>query len=145
MRVLIVEDDPTTAQMMKFMIRNYVEYSHAGNGQEGYDAFCTALDEKKPFDLVFLDIMMPMVDGQEMLEAIRVYEEDCGISCSEGAKVVMTTCVDDTKEIYHSLSHGVLEYLTKPVDRKKLLSIMEIVNGSPLTKQDEPYEEGVFS
>ncbi len=145
MRVLIVEDDPTTAQMMKFMVRNYAEFTHARNGQDGYDTFCTALEDKKPFDLVFLDIMMPKVDGQEMLEAIREYEEDCGISGSDGSKVVMTTCVDDTKEIYHSLSHGVLDYLTKPVDRKKLMTIMERVNGSPLEKRDEPFEEGVFS
>lgn len=144
MRVLIVEDDPTTAQMMKFMLRNYVEFAHAKNGQEGYDVFCNNFEDEKPFDLILLDIMMPMVDGQEMLEALREYEEENGVVQSAGSKVVMTTCVDDNKEIYHSLSHGVMDYMTKPIQRDKLLSLLEQVNGSPLEKQETPFEEGEF-
>ena len=144
MRVLLVEDDPTTAQMMKFMLRNYVEFAHAQNGQEGYDQFCDALENQKPFDLVLLDIMMPMVDGQEMLEAIRDYEEDAGIVRSEGTKVIMTTCVDDNKEIFHSLSHGVMDYMTKPIEREKLMGILEQINGAPLEKQEAPFVEGEF-
>ncbi|MCB0328616.1 MAG: response regulator [Bdellovibrionales bacterium] len=127
MKVLIVEDDPTTAHLMKYVVGKHAEYEHAENGQEAYDEFCNAFERGEPFDLIFLDIMMPIADGQEVLQAIREFEEEQEIVQSQGVKVVMTTCVSDNKEVYQALAAGALDYLTKPVKKQKLEQILESV------------------
>ena len=125
MKVLIVEDDPTTAHLMKYVVGKHADFEHADNGQKAYDEFCNAFESTEPFDLIFLDIMMPIADGQEVLQSIRAFEEDQGIIQSEGVRVVMTTCVDDNKEIYEALASGAMEYLTKPVRKERLQQIID--------------------
>jgi two-component system chemotaxis response regulator CheY len=124
MKVLIVEDDATTAHLMKYVVGKYAEFDHAENGQEAYDAFCDAYEENTPFDLILLDIMMPIADGQEVLHAIREYEEEQGLVQSDGVPVVMTTCITDNREICEALSAGAMEYLAKPVQKEKLEQIL---------------------
>lgn len=130
MKILIVEDDPTTAEIMKIVVREHGEFRHAANGQLGYDLYCDAYEQEEPFDLIFMDIMMPVADGQEALAAIRQFEEENGLSQAEGVQVVMLSCIDDPIEVYEALSSGAIEYLTKPIERKKVESVIDRVKAS---------------
>lgn len=125
MRVLIVEDEPTSARLLEATISNFAECQRAGNGQECFEKFCNAIDEGKPFDLIFLDIMMPGVDGQEALAAIREVEENAGVAPDAGVKIVMTTALDDPQSLYHAHFAGCSEYLVKPIRREDLMRTLK--------------------
>jgi two-component system chemotaxis response regulator CheY len=125
MRFLIVEDEATSARMLEATMAKFGRCERANDGEEGFAKFCSAIDEGKPFDLIFLDIMMPGVDGQEALAAIREIEERFGIAAESGVKVVMTTALDDSHNIYEAHFTGCNEYLVKPIRREDLMRVVK--------------------
>ncbi|NCC53452.1 MAG: response regulator, partial [Spartobacteria bacterium] len=71
MKTLIVDDDFTNRILLQAIMEEYGVAHIAVNGREAVDAVCMAMDDGVPYDLVCLDIMMPEMDGQEALKAIR--------------------------------------------------------------------------
>ena len=134
MRVLIVEDDPTTGHLMKYVVGRHAEYDHAVDGEEAFDKFCDAFEANEPFDLVFLDLMLPVADGQEVLQAIRAYEEQNGIIQTEGVPVVITSALEDNSEVYQAMAAGAIDYLMKPVKTEKLIELLQRVERSVVSK-----------
>ncbi|HAS82691.1 MAG TPA: response regulator [Verrucomicrobia bacterium] len=121
MKTLIAEDDFTSRLLLITLLKSYGQIDIAMNGKEAVEAVRLAIDADKPYDLICLDIMMPEMDGQQALKVIRNLEETHGILLSHGVKVVMTTALDDLKNVgaaYHSLCDA---YLTKPIHKAKLL------------------------
>lgn len=125
MKFLIVEDDFISRKILQDNLRGYADCHAAVNGKEALEAFHCALDEGKPYDLVFLDIMMPEMDGRTALRKIRELEAEHGIRGLDCAKVIMTTALDDNKNILGSFTDGCECYLTKPINRKKLFETIE--------------------
>lgn len=122
MRILIVEDDFISRKLLQRLLGHYGECDIAVNGQEAVDAFKLAHGEGKPYDLICMDIMMPVVDGQKALRMIREVEKEMGIPMTREAKVIMTTALDDPRNVVESLyKGGATSYITKPIDKKKLL------------------------
>jgi two-component system chemotaxis response regulator CheY len=79
--------------------------------------------ENDPYNLICLDIMMPVMDGQQTLQEIRKMEERHGIVGVDTTKVIMVTAADDSKNILKAFRQGQCEaYLTKPLDREKLIT-----------------------
>lgn len=122
LKILIVEDDFYTRRLMQRFLAPYGEVDIAVNGEEALDAYTTSLNEEFSYDLICLDILMPVMDGQETLEKIREVEEERGIYGSDGAKIVMVTVLDDNKNILKAFRTGCEGYITKPVDKKKLIT-----------------------
>jgi two-component system, chemotaxis family, chemotaxis protein CheY len=92
------------------------------NGLEALEAVRLGFQENEPYDLICLDIMMPVMDGQQALLEIRKVEEDLGITGLNATKVIMVTAFDDSKNIMKAFRQGQCEaYMTKPLDREKLL------------------------
>jgi len=122
MRVLIAEDDFIARRLIKDILSPYGECDIVVDGEEAAKAFQLAWDEKKPYDLVCLDIMMPNVNGQEALRRIRSLEKEKGIKGPQEAKVIMITVLDDPKTIVEALHNGgATSYIVKPVNKGKLL------------------------
>jgi two-component system, chemotaxis family, chemotaxis protein CheY len=122
MKTLIVEDDFTSRLLFQEFLKSYGQSHIAVNGREAIEAVCRALEAGEPYDLMCLDIMMPEMDGQEALKQIRKQEEIRGILPPDGVKVVMTTALDDIKNVltaYHGLCDA---YLTKPIRKEDLLN-----------------------
>ena len=120
MKTLIVEDDFTSRLLLQELLKSYGPCHIAVNGKEAVEATADALEDE-PYDLICLDIMMPEMDGQEALRRIREQEGARGTLSSHGAKIVMTTALGDIKNVmaaYQSLCDG---YLTKPIQKAKLL------------------------
>jgi len=85
-------------------------------------AFKDALKQGDPYDLICLDIMMPQMDGHQALEAIRQIESEHGISGGlDSVKVIMTTVLDDPKNVMKSFREGCEGYVVKPIEKQKLL------------------------
>jgi two-component system, chemotaxis family, chemotaxis protein CheY len=124
MRFLIVEDDFTSRQLMQIYLAEFGQAFVAVNGREAVMAFETALSNGHPYDLICLDIMMPEMDGQRALEAIRDIEHQYGIGGLSAVKVIMTTAKDGSKDIFTAFRAGCEAYIIKPVRKNALLEEM---------------------
>jgi two-component system chemotaxis response regulator CheY len=128
MRILIVEDDATSRLLLKKMLGSYGTCDVAVNGKEALEAFRLANQQGEGYALVCLDIMMPEMDGQAALKAIRAMETAAGRLPSQSAKIVMTTALRDIENVtiaYRELCDG---YLVKPVLREKLIALLKELN-----------------
>jgi len=128
MKVLIVEDDFTSRLLMQGLFEPYGLTHTCVNGREGVEAFRKALEDYAPYDLVCLDIMMPDMDGQAALKQIREIEENAGIFSTSGVRIIMTTALDDRKNIMTAFKEQCDAYLVKPIDREKLLDTLRSLN-----------------
>ena len=119
MKTLIVEDDFTSRLLLQEILKRHGVVHIAVNGREAIEAVGGAMDAGEPYDLVCLDIMMPVMDGVEALKAIRQMEEARGIYSSQGAKIFMTTALADLKNVVQAF-HGLCDaYLLKPIEKAK--------------------------
>lgn len=125
MKILIVEDDLTSRKVIYKLLSDYGECDITVDGMEAIDAFLLAHDEGKPYDLICLDIMMPKLDGVSALKVIREMEHDKGISKDKRVKIIMTTALNDTKNVYEAFEYGCQAYAAKPLDSKKLIEVLE--------------------
>jgi two-component system, chemotaxis family, chemotaxis protein CheY len=125
MRILIVEDDPATQKLVQRYLSEYGDCDVTANGTEALNAFIDALSQNKPYDMICLDIMMPKMNGHQVLEAIRRVENDHEIKGLDGVKVIMTTALGDSKNVIGAFREGCEAYIVKPVKKDKLLAEME--------------------
>ena len=86
---------------------------------EAVDAFNMALEEKEPYDLICLDIMMPVMDGYQALVGIRNLEKQKNISEEKAAKVIITTALNDESSVKMAFELGCTLYSGKPVDQDR--------------------------
>lgn len=128
MKTLIVEDDFTSRFILQEMLSPYGEVHIAVNGKEAVSAVEKAYKEDTPYDLLALDIMMPEMDGQETLIAIRSFEDTMDIFPGNGIKILMTTGLDDKDNIFTAFREQCDGYLTKPLSREKLIEYLESFN-----------------
>ncbi len=122
MKTLIVEDDFTSRLLLQEFLNPYGPTHVAVNGYEAVEAVRTALAAGEPYELICLDIMMPEMGGQSALRHIRDMEEARGILSTRGAKIIMTTALDDVNNVIGAFRGLCDVYLTKPIDRAKLLN-----------------------
>lgn len=124
MKSLIVDDDFYSRRILQTIFSNYGECHVAVDGKEALFAFEQSLAEEKPYDIICLDIMMPEMDGQEALKAIRAVEEKKGIFGSDSVKIIMTTALDDSDNIRTAFREQCESYLLKPISKPKLVKIL---------------------
>ncbi len=110
MKVLVVDDNANNRLILRLMLDDYEEsndikfsISEAEDGQIAID-----MCKKEQFDIVFMDIMMPNVDGLEATKVIR--ENDSKIM------IIAVSAVDDSDKMKLILNHGAEDYIPKPVN-----------------------------
>lgn len=120
MRILVAEDDFSARLVLQRLLKDYGSVDVAVDGREAVEAFRAALEAGEPYRLVCLDIMMPDLDGQEALRQMRALEAERGIRSTCGAKIVMTTALDDPKTVVEAFKGLCDTYLVKPIDKEAL-------------------------
>ncbi len=128
MKCLIVEDESVSRRLLCALLSKLGTCHEAESGQLALDMFTETLDTGEHFDLVCLDIMMPEMDGHQVLEKIRSLEEEHGISESQQVKVLMTTSRDNPKDKFKAFRQQCEAYLVKPISRDKLLETLKALN-----------------
>jgi two-component system, chemotaxis family, chemotaxis protein CheY len=119
MKILIVEDDFTSRKLLQKILSEYGECDIAVDGEEAIKAFNFAHEDNTPYNLICMDIMMPNVDGHEALSKIRETERKLGVTDRNEVKVIMTTALDDPKNVMKALyKEGATSYLVKPVGKQ---------------------------
>jgi len=131
MKMLIVDDDEINRRLLQALAKPFGETVLACNGREALDFYRVAAEEKKPFAVIFLDIMMPEMSGHDCLQEVRSYEKKNGVESGEGSKVVMVTALGDARNVMNAFSAGAEYYLVKPVQQRKLYELMSEMGFKP--------------
>jgi len=121
MRILIVDDDFTSRRLLQTFLSEYGQCDVAVNGKEAVEAYRNSMNEWDAYDLICLDIMMPEMDGQQVLKEIRQIEKGSGKDGLDGVKIIMTTALDDSDNIKQAFREQCEVYLVKPIEKQKLL------------------------
>lgn len=112
-RILIVEDEQSIADMTKLCLKkNGYLCDSVNNGAKAADII-----ESKHYDLVLLDIMLPDMDGFELIEYIKQYE----------IPVIFVTAKISVADRVRGLKSGAEDYIIKPFDLQELLARIETV------------------
>jgi len=124
MKTLVIEDDFVTSQVMKEILLSFGDCDIATDGTIGLDYFNEALINNNPYDLIFLDIMMPGLTGQEVLKQIRDIESGKKILGLDQTNIIMSTALDDISNIKKAFKSQAEGYIVKPIDKDKIIKIL---------------------
>lgn len=126
MKILIAEDDFASRIVLQKMLSTIGNCDVVINGKEAVDAYSLAMQEGDPYDLICLDIMMPVMDGREALKLIRQKENELKVVPKKETKIIMVTALDTPKDVMEAFFlGGCSSYLVKPVEKQKLLNIIK--------------------
>src|SRR5579872_5842263 len=125
--ILLVDDEPGMLRYIRTLLEvdNY-KVETASTGEEAVQRVEKGL---RP-DLVLLDLLMPGIDGLQTLEQLRKLQP--------GVKVIMLSCVSDTRKVVQAIRLGAHDYLTKPFQKSELDTVIDQCLGT--NKQNYPGE-----
>lgn len=127
-KILVVDDEDDILNFLELVLREKgYEVLTAGGGQEAL----TQAQMSKP-DLVLLDIMMPQMDGWEVLKLLRVDEETAKVP------VAMLSARTDAQDRVQGLQEGAVDYIFKPFSLQDLLKKIESIFGQTETSSQDP-------
>lgn len=119
MKILLAEDDFATRKFMNGFLSKYGDCDVTVDGMEAVDAFMMALEDGEPYDLVCLDVMMPVMDGYQALIGIRNLEKERNIPEEKAAKIIMATALNEEKNVKMAFDLGCTIYSGKPIDQER--------------------------
>jgi two-component system, chemotaxis family, chemotaxis protein CheY len=120
MRALIVDKEQESVALLWSHLTGLGDVTVVNDGEAAFEAFCSAIDTGRPFDLVCLDTNLPQVDGIDLLAGLRQYEESRGIVADAASKILITTTVCSIDNFYAASSAGCTTFLCKPLDWERL-------------------------
>lgn len=121
MKILIVDDELTSRELLKAMLSPYGECHLSESGREAVEIFKRSEDQGERFDLICMDIMMPEMSGHETLREIRKIESARPDANPHRAKVIMATALGDAQNIMDAVKSGDDAYIVKPIGRETLI------------------------
>ncbi len=124
MKILIAEDDFASRKFMLKFLSKFGECDVTVDGMEAVDAYIMALDSGEGYSLVCLDIMMPVLDGYQALKSIRELEEERKIPEEKRAKIIMTTALNEGRNVTKAFDMGCVAYAGKPIDQAKFENVL---------------------
>ena len=121
-QVLIVEDNAINRELLCNILAEEYETLEAENGEE---ALAILRERKDEIALVLLDVIMPVMDGYQALKNIRDIEKEHGIPQDKAARIIMTTALNEEKNVKKAFELGCTVYCAKPIDMDKLRSTLQ--------------------
>ena len=135
-KILLVDDEPGMLRYIKTLLEvDDYKVETATTGEEALQRVEKGLQP----DLVLLDVLMPGIDGLQTLEQLRQKQP--------GVKVVMLSCVNDTRKVVQAMKLGAQDYLTKPFQKAELDSVIDLSLGKgnqAVTGEVEELADDVF-
>src|SRR5450631_2261381 len=117
--ILLVDDEPGMLRYIRTLLEvDEHKVQTASTGEEAVERVQKGLQP----DLVLLDLLMPGIDGLQTLEQLR--------QLKPGLKVVMLSCVNDTRKVVQAMRLGAIDYLTKPFQKAELDAVIGTCVGS---------------
>ena len=99
-------------------------------GYPAYVAFENPFEPEwgEPYDLACLDIMMPVMDGYQALKGIRNLEKEKNIPEDKAVKVIMTTALNEERDVKMAFELGCTIYSGKPIDQGRFEQALRKLN-----------------
>lgn len=119
MKILVVDDDPLGRELLRMHLKEYGICDLACNGREALDAFHKARQSDTPYDLISLDVEMPLVDGKQVLSEIRETERD-----GKHTSCVFIITAHESPELAEKIS-GANDFISKPFSANLLKRLLE--------------------
>lgn len=117
-KILLVDDEPGMLRYIKTLLEvDDYKVETATTGEEAVQRIEKGLQP----DLVLLDVLMPGIDGLQTLERLRQLQP--------GVKVVMLSCVSDTRKVVQAMKLGAQDYITKPFQKAELDAVIDLSLG----------------
>jgi two-component system chemotaxis response regulator CheY len=123
-KILVVEDELTSRELLRVILEPHGQVHTVADGIEAIKAFNLAF-EGEPFDLICLDIMMPRMDGQQVLEGIRRIEAERGILGPDGVKILMISALGDFEHVTAAFASQCTSYITKPIEAERIVEELQ--------------------
>ncbi len=121
LRVLVAEDNPTNLKVANLILRPFVSlFDSAVDGVEAVKKF-----KENKYDIIFMDVQMPLMDGYEATKCIRDYETENNL---KPVKIVAMTANAMQDDIELCLNSGMDNYLSKPFKRDDMVRIIQSLN-----------------
>lgn len=131
MRILIAEDDFASRKFMDKYLSQYGDCDATVDGEEAVNAYLMALEDEEPYDLVCLDVMMPIMNGYQVLEEIRKDEANRGVAKEERVKIIMTTALSGERMVDKAQKLECEAFAGKPINVEefdKILRNLGLIN-----------------
>ena len=121
--ILIVDDEPSVVASFRLILKDSHKVIGANSGKEAL-----SLLEKERVDLMLLDLIMPEMDGMELLKKLQISYEEIG--------VLVVTAVKDVKSIVKAVKLGALDYIIKPFEVEDIkISVEKALKFKSLTTE----------
>ncbi len=132
-KILLVEDDPNLGTLLQeYLEAKGFETKLATDGKKGYDTFC-----KQSFDLLLLDVMMPVKDGLTLAKDIRVTDKN--------VPIIFLTAKSMKEDTIEGFNAGADDYITKPFSMEELLVRVNAVLRRSNKERSHSVEEITFN
>lgn len=124
MKILVVDDELVSRKKMIKIISEFGRVDAVKNGKAAVSSVKTALEDRKLYDFITLDISMPDISGTEVLSTIRRLEDERGLSDEEKAKILMVTSHSDVETVKACV--GKCDgYVIKPFNKEVMVEKMK--------------------
>jgi two-component system chemotaxis response regulator CheY len=114
-RILVADDEIVARNRLRAILRSYGDCDSVTNGKDALESVTAAWQANSPYDLLFLDIEMPQMDGLSVLREIRNQEASRDLPPERKIKIVMTTAHADGDVVTQCIREGCSDYIVKPV------------------------------
>jgi two-component system chemotaxis response regulator CheY len=108
------------------ILTDYGDVDEVNDGPGAIEAFDRAWSEGRPYDVIFLDIMMPDMSGHEVLKVLREKERALRLPQIREVKIIMTTALDNAESVSQAFYEGRASgYLVKPIYGRSIVNEMK--------------------
>lgn len=118
LRVLVADDNSTNVEVVSRMLKleDVYDVTIAKDGQEAYDLVKADMDQHQHFDVIFMDVQMPNLDGLQSTRLIR--------KMGYAAPIVALTAFSEESNVKECIESGMDEFLSKPIRRPALKKVL---------------------
>ena len=118
---LVVEDNPINQKMIQHTLKNIgITSECANNGKEGLSIY---MKNANKYDIVFMDIQMPVMNGIDATKAITAFEQSMGLAHTPIVAVTANALKGDRERF---MAEGMDEYVSKPINLEKFIGVLKL-------------------
>lgn len=134
MKSLVVEDVCMMRKLLEKLISPFGKVDSVANGREALIKFNHAWLNDQKYDVVFLDLMLPEIKGEEVLKEIRTLENKMHDNSNTKVKIIICSALSDYENVFTIVNEQCDAYISKPFERDTIYTTLKNLN---LISEDE--------